>query len=76
MAAAGMAFMFTNVCGYSIIVGFGAGSALCSPRRPGLATWNAASAVQPQLAIHLLLICVITVAWLNTESILLAFDCG
>mmetsp|Transcript_41208 Transcript_41208/g.116643 ORF Transcript_41208/g.116643 Transcript_41208/m.116643 type:complete len:494 (-) Transcript_41208:316-1797(-) len=74
IAAAGTGFMFSNVIGLSLIMGFGSG---CSPlvaQACGAGNFTrCGDLLQQQLAINAVLVAVIAAVWWNTERILLAF---
>lgn len=74
LAAAGMGFMFSNVTGFSLIVGFGAGATPLISQAFGARNFQrCGDLVQRQLAIHAMLLPLVGGIWYCTESILLAF---
>ncbi|CAK0824428.1 unnamed protein product [Prorocentrum cordatum] len=72
-AAAGMGFMFTNVAGFSLIVGSGAGAQPLISQAFGAGSLRrCGDLLQRQLAMHAALCGCIALVWLSTERILLA----
>lgn len=72
VAAAGMGFMFTNIAGYSLIIGTGSGAQPLISQAFGARNFKrCGDLLQRQLAIHAVLLLFISFIWLNTEQILL-----
>eukprot|EP00929_Paragymnodinium_shiwhaense_P036654 TRINITY_DN19610_c0_g1_i1.p1 TRINITY_DN19610_c0_g1~~TRINITY_DN19610_c0_g1_i1.p1 ORF type:complete len:525 (-),score=118.52 TRINITY_DN19610_c0_g1_i1:355-1929(-) len=74
LAAAGMAFMFANVTGLSLIIGSGAGSMPLVSQAFGARNYRrCGDLLQRQLSIHVVMITLIALVWASTEDILLMF---
>jgi MATE family multidrug resistance protein len=73
LAAAGMGFMFGNVTGVSVIIGFSTGLSPLASQAFGAGNLRrVGQLLQRQVMMHLLLICVpVAVIWLATEPLLL-----
>ena len=74
LAGAGMGFMYGNVSGVSLIIGFGLGSAPLISQSFGAQNYvRCGELLQRQLAIHSVLLVLVAVVWLNTKAILVLF---
>ena len=74
LAAAGMGFMFGNVTGLSVIIGFSTGLSPLASQAFGAGNLRrVGQLLQRQVMMHLLLICVpVAIIWLATEPLLLS----
>jgi hypothetical protein len=75
IAGAGMGFMFGNVAGLSLIMGFGTGLTPLAAQAHGAGNFRrVGDLLQRQLLLHVGVICVpVAVIWWNTEAILVGF---
>jgi len=72
LAAAGVGFMFSNITGYSLIIGFGGGAQPLISQAFGAGNYTrCGDLLQRQLAIHLVMCIAIAIVWWKTEAILL-----
>ena len=71
LAAAGMGFMFGNVTGLSVIIGFSTGLSPLASQAFGAGNLRrVGQLLQRQVMMHLLLICVpVAIIWLATEPL-------
>ncbi len=75
IAGAGMGFMFGNVAGLSLIMGFGTGLTPLAAQAHGAGNFKrVGDLLQRQLLLHIGVICVpVALIWWNTEAILVGF---
>jgi Na+-driven multidrug efflux pump len=76
VGGAGMGFMFGNVTGISLIVGFGTGLTPLASQAFGAGNFRrVGDLLQRQILMHVLLVCApVTLVWLYAEQILLFFQ--
>lgn len=72
IAGAGMGFMFSNVTGFSMVIGFGAGKEPLISQAFGARNFKRCGDIlQRQLAIHAVILLFVTAIWIKTEDILI-----